>query len=94
MKYDQKGIKGTEQNVAARGNGQAASDARLTFASDPDGAEIEIDGVYVGTTPRERTVVPGDYSIVIRKKGFERWVRTISVQSGEALTVSAELEPQ
>ncbi len=92
LKYDQEGIKGTAQVVASREQPEADEKATVTFTSEPEGAEIELDGVYIGTTPRERSLEEGEYSVVVRKKGYEAWSRKISVQAGDELTVSSELE--
>ena len=90
MKYDQEGIKDREQTVANRGDDPSA--AKLNISSDPPGAEIEIDGAYVGHTPRVRRVISGKHKIKIRLKGHRAWKRTVNVSEGESLEVSALLE--
>ncbi len=78
--------------MATRGQAETHLEATVTFTSDPEGAEIEIDGAFIGTTPRGRTLKPGEYSIVVRMKGYQPWNRKISLQEGDELTVSSELE--
>ncbi len=90
MAYDQEGIKDREQTVATRGDDPSA--AKLNISSDPPGAEIEIDGAYVGQTPRLRKVISGQHKIKIRLKGHKTWERTVNVSEGESLEVSAPLE--
>ncbi len=85
---------GTKQTIAQRdGAPPSRSDqTSLKISSDPEGAEIEIDGAYVGNTPRTRTVQPGEHMLGLRKKGYAPWERKIAVEAGETLEVAAELE--
>ena len=62
------------------------------MSSDPEGAEIEIDGAYVGNTPRTRSVQPGEHNVKLTKKGYADWERKIAVEAGETLEINAELE--
>ena len=93
MLYDQEGVKDTEQTVAERGSGTAQrSQGSVSFSSNPEGAEIEIDGAYVGITPRTRTVKPGEHTVKLRHKGYKDWERKVAVEAGEILDVVADLE--
>ncbi len=64
----------------------------VAIKSAPDGADITVDGRYVGSTPSTVTLSPGDHLIKIEKSGFKAWERTITVSPGSAVTVSATLE--
>jgi len=66
--------------------------AVLDISSAPPGAEIEIDGAFVGNTPSSIDVPPGVHKVSISKKGFVGWERTIKVLPGHA-SVSPELQP-
>lgn len=66
--------------------------ALLDIASTPAGADIEIDGKFVGSTPSSVSVTPGDHEIAVKKSGFAVWDRKMSVSSGH-ISVSAELAP-
>ena len=93
MLYDQEGVKDTKQTVARRGdNAPRDNQGSLTISSDPEGAEIEIDGAYVGNTPRTRAVQPGEHKVKLKKKGYADWERKIAVEAGETLEIDAELE--
>lgn len=87
--YDQEGIKDTEQDVAVRNVG--VSRAVIEISSNPEDAEIEIDGAFSGTAPRVKSFEPGEYVIRVSKRGYESWERTIVVDAGESLFVHAEL---
>ena len=62
----------------------------LAVTSIPTGAEIQIDGNFVGSTPTSVPVSRGNHVIVLRKTGYSTWQRTIQV-SGGAVNVAAEL---
>lgn len=65
----------------------------LNVDASASGADIEIDGEFVGNTPSAISVKPGSHTIVIKKKGFADWTRKMNV-SGSGARVSAELEQQ
>jgi hypothetical protein len=63
----------------------------LDFWSNPVGADIYLDGAYIGKTPYSQIVPPSDHSIVIRKKDFAPWQRKLSL-SGGSRRIAAYLE--
>jgi PEGA domain len=63
----------------------------LEFVSNPTGAEIYLDGRYIGKTPLITSVDPGMHTLVIRKEDFTTWQRRIEVSS-VGHKVSAYLE--
>jgi len=65
--------------------------AKLRLESDPAGADIEIDGSFVGNTPSGVDVATGEHSIAIKKAGYETWERELKVTGGD-VNLSAELE--
>jgi len=75
------------QTASALNGGQAS----LSIDSTPPGADIEVDGNYVGSTPSTVSVAPGSHDITVKKKGFSTWNRKMNVTGG-TVHVSAELE--
>ena len=71
----------------------ATDQAHLQVSSTPDGADIEIDGSYVGNTPSNVGVTPGQHQISIKKTGFKPWERKITVSTGQ-VNVNATLEAE
>ena len=65
---------------------------RCNFSSTPPGAEITLDGKYVGNTPSEIAVGAGSHTVVYSLPGFTEWKRDLTVMAGSALTVSAILQ--
>lgn len=66
--------------------------ANFSVSSHPSGAEIEIDGDFVGSTPSTLQLSAGQHEITIKKKGFQPWTRKMKVTSGN-MNISADLEP-
>ncbi len=67
------------------------AEAAVSVNSTPAGADIEIDGSFVGNTPSKVTLTPGTHTVVVKKSGFGDWSKTLTVTSG-TITLSAELE--
>jgi hypothetical protein len=63
----------------------------LAVSSTPSGADIQIDGSYVGSTPSSVSVQPGDHSITVKKDSYQIWQRTIRVTGG-TVNVNAKLK--
>ncbi|MBI3475217.1 MAG: PEGA domain-containing protein [Acidobacteria bacterium] len=63
----------------------------VLFSSIPPGAEIQMDGNFVGSTPSSIPAAPGEHSVRITKNGYRPWERTVKTLGGE-VTISAELE--
>jgi hypothetical protein len=70
----------------------AVTQASLVIDSTPPGADIEIDGAFVGNTPSTVPVTPGSHEIAVKKKGFSDWTRKLSVTGG-SIHLSADLNP-
>ena len=66
--------------------------AKDRVSSEPNGADITVDGDYAGNTPSQIKLKPGVHSIKIAKKDFAPWERSIKVEAGESRNVAAELE--
>jgi len=74
-------------------NASASSVAktRVNVLSDPDCADIEIDGRFVGSTPSALEWPIGEHSVSIRKLGYQEWKRTMTLVGGE-VKINANLE--
>ncbi len=89
--FDQEGIKDEDETVASRSAAQSNM-AVLDLKSEPSDAEIEIDGVFAGTTPRTKRLDPGEYKIKISRNGYKSWERKITVEADEEFPLSVQLE--
>jgi len=68
------------------------STAKLSVASVPDGADIEVDGGFVGNTPSDVQVPEGKHTVAVKKSGFKDWERKLKVSAGSSVHLNAELE--
>lgn len=57
-------------------------------------AEVLLDGKYVGNTPLEVRISIGPHQVLIRRQGFDEWIREIHVMAGAKQSVWADLEKQ
>lgn len=64
---------------------------KLSVGSSPDGADIEVDGSFMGSTPSMIELTLGEHQIVVRKSGYRPWQRKLKLVGGD-IKVSAELE--
>lgn len=64
----------------------------LEVVSDPEGAAVFIEDEEKGTTPISIKDHPaGKYRVVLKKKGFDPWERTVEIVPFKSATLSAEL---
>jgi len=68
--------------------------ATVVVKSTPDGADVTVNGKFVGSTPSTLRLVAGDHAILIEKSGFKSWQRTMSVSPGGIVTIDATLDKQ
>jgi len=80
-------------NAGEASSSAGTTSAQVDVASTPSGADIEVDGKFVGSTPSSISLVPGDHEIAVKKSGFAVWTRRISVSSGH-INISADLSPE
>jgi len=72
---------------------QPAASGKISITSIPAGADIEIDGVFLGNTPSDLAIAEGKRVVRITKKGYQPYERTLQVQPGGSQRISAELDP-
>ena len=67
--------------------------SQIAVSSTPANADIALDGNFVGNTPSEIDVTPGDHTLTISKSGFKPWERKFKAQGG-SVNIKAELEAE
>jgi PEGA domain len=85
---------GSQQSLPSASPTQSAdtSSAKLQLESNPPGADIEVDGSFVGSTPSDVQVSEGDHTVSVKKAGFKSWERKLKVNAGSNVHLNAELE--
>ncbi len=66
--------------------------AKVNVSSEPAGAEVYVDGSFVGSTPSVLPLPPGNYKIEVRSAGYKNWTREIKTLSGGEINLRAVLE--
>jgi len=77
-----------------KANGAPAESAKGTvnLSSNPTGADVAVDGEFVGNSPSVLKVSPGKHTVTVKLQGFKDWSREISVQAGSDVQLTASLE--
>jgi hypothetical protein len=81
----------TAPPMQASSEPQASTNSDVIISSNPAGADIEMDGAFVGSTPSTIAVAAGDHTITLKKSGFAAWERKIKVGGGK-IQISADLQ--
>ena len=81
-----------QPTATANSTPAAPSMGKLSVVSVPAGADIELDGSFVGNTPSDVQVSEGDHSVSVKKVGFKNWERRLKVTAGSSVHLSADLE--
>ena len=64
--------------------------ATVVVESNVKSADIEVDGQFLGSTPSTITLTPGQHTIVVKKKAYQDWKRTMNVTGG-SVHVNADM---
>lgn len=78
--------------MASSTSGASATSAKLQVESSPPGADIEVDGSFVGNTPSDVQLAEGEHTVTVKKAGFKDWERKLKVSAGSNVHLNAELE--
>ena len=64
----------------------------VQFSSEPGGADIYVDGDFVGSTPSKISLAPGEHTIKISRSGYTAWERKMKIEPDSAPNINAVLE--
>jgi hypothetical protein len=69
----------------------AAITAAVNVKSTPDGADITIDGKFLGSTPSKLQLTEGTHTILVEQTAFTAWQRTVTISPGNDININAVL---
>jgi PEGA domain/SmpA / OmlA family len=69
-----------------------SSAAEVTVASQPEAAEIYLDGKLAGSTPSTLKLPAGDHRVTLRLAGYQDWEQTLHVLAESRITLQADLQ--
>ncbi|HEX3586041.1 MAG TPA: PEGA domain-containing protein [Candidatus Angelobacter sp.] len=81
------------QSASAQGVAQTSSQTAISITSTPAGADLEVDGKFIGNTPSSMNLASGDHAIKVTKKGYKTWERNLTASGGN-VNLNAELEEE
>lgn len=64
----------------------------VNVSSNPAGADISVDGDFVGNSPASLRLAPGKHTVTVKMSGYKDWSREITVQAGSVVQLTAGLE--
>jgi hypothetical protein len=70
----------------------AEADAMIALVSTPAGADLAVDGAFVGNSPAKLKLKSGKHTIKVTMAGYKDWSREMTVTSGSEVNLSANLE--
>ncbi len=89
-KFAVRGSSNAEERASAPAVATTAPTS-IMLESTPTGADVAIDGKFVGNTPSTVEVAAGSHQLTVSKKGFTDWTRTLNVTGG-SIHVNATLD--
>jgi len=66
--------------------------ATVIVKSTPPGADINVDGKFMGNTPSTIQLTPGDHVVTVEKEGLRPWERGMTITAGGNITIDATLD--
>jgi hypothetical protein len=69
-----------------------AKPATVVVKSTPPGADITVDGKFMGNTPSTIQLTPGDHVVEVEKDGLRPWQRGMTITAGGNITIDATLD--
>lgn len=73
---------------------EESEEAKISVVSDPEGAEVKLDGRSQGLTPLYIPVTPGSYALEVFAEGYEEANLKIQAQPGYKLNAWFKLRPE
>lgn len=64
----------------------------LSLTSEPNGAEVTIDGEFAGNTPCKLVLDAGKHAVKVTAKDYKEWSRELTVREGSEMTINSQLE--
>ena len=77
-----------EQASASKPEGKGT----VNVSSNPTGADVSLDGNFIGNTPAALKLSPGKHTVTVKMTGQKDWSRDITVEAGSEVQLTANLE--
>ncbi len=90
--------KGTEESTPSQNQAGAMSvlpadsSGTVSVTTNPDGADVYVDGRFNGNSPATLKLKPGKHTIRVSMTGYSDWTREISTDAGSSVHLTATLQ--
>lgn len=81
-------------NATISGTAAQQEQGIVVVTSNPDGADVSVDGSFVGNAPASLKLNPGKHTISIQQSGYAAWSRDLNVMEGANTKLNATLVKQ
>jgi hypothetical protein len=78
--------------IAVDRNAQALVPVKIS--SDPDGADVFLDGSFVSSTPAVLSLHAGTYKVAVKSSGYNDWEREVKILPGAEVSLNAKLNKE
>ena len=82
-----------QSGTSSQGSPLTSPQTAISITSVPPGADLEVDGKFIGNTPSSMNLASGDHAIKMTKKGYKTWERNLTASGGN-VNLNAELEEE
>jgi hypothetical protein len=91
------GVKTSLTKDSADSNTMAAATSgettgTVSVATNPDAADVFVDGQFFGNSPATLKLKPGKHTIAVKMAGYKDWSREVATESGNESHLTATLE--
>ena len=69
-----------------------AGKGTVNVSSNPSGADVSLDGEFVGNCPSTLKMLPGKHTVTVKLAGYKDWSKEITIQTGSEVQLTANLE--
>jgi hypothetical protein len=80
------------QNASNGAAPTTSAKGAVNVSSSPNGADVMVDGEFVGSCPATLKLSPGKHTIAVKLAGFKDWTREITIQADSDVQLTATLD--
>ena len=80
-----------EANPGLTGGKASGKESSVDVKSSPAGADVSVNGYYVGKSPTTVQLPPGQYIITVNKWAYQEYVQVLDVSGGKPASVNPTL---
>ena len=84
--------KAMAENTPSAESAASSDAATVSLTTNPDGADVYVDGQFNGNSPATLKLKPGKHTIRVSMTGYSDWTRDISTDAGSSVHLTATLQ--